>query len=83
MTSKELLFVPLGGAGEIGMNMSLYGYDDRWLMVDMGIAFGDDTTPGIDVMTPDPAFIMDNLDRLDGLVPVAPLVALLWLWWMM
>ena len=68
MTSKELLFVPLGGAGEIGMNMSLYGYDDRWLMVDMGIAFGDDTTPGIDVMTPDPAFIMDNLDRLDGLV---------------
>jgi ribonuclease J len=50
------------------MNMSLYGYDDRWLMVDMGIAFGDDTTPGIDVMTPDPAFIMDNLDRLDGLV---------------
>tara|TARA_R110002072_G_scaffold53841_8_gene141752 strand:+ start:8296 stop:9942 length:1647 start_codon:yes stop_codon:yes gene_type:complete len=68
MTSEELLFVPLGGAGEIGMNMSLYGYDDRWLMVDMGIAFGDDTTPGIDVMTPDPAFIMDNLDRLDGLV---------------
>ena len=68
MTSKELLFVPLGGAGEIGMNMSLYGYDGRWLMVDMGIGFGDDTTPGIDVMTPDPAFILDNLDRLDGLI---------------
>ena len=48
MTTEELLFVPLGGAGEIGMNMSLYGYDDRWLMIDMGIAFGDDTTPGID-----------------------------------
>jgi ribonuclease J len=68
MTADELLFVPLGGAGEIGMNMSLYGYKDRWLMVDMGIAFGDDTTPGIDVMTPNPAFVLDNLDRLDGLV---------------
>ena len=68
MTSDELLFVPLGGAGEIGMNMSLYGYQDRWLMIDMGISFGDETTPGIDVMTPDPAFVLENLDRLDGLV---------------
>lgn len=68
MSTDELLFVPLGGAGEIGMNMSLYGYDDRWLMIDMGIAFGDDTTPGVDVMTPDPAFVLENLDRLDGLV---------------
>ena len=40
----SLLYLPLGGAGEIGMNMSLYGYDGHWLMVDMGIAFGDDTT---------------------------------------
>ncbi len=68
MSAKELLFVPLGGAGEIGMNMSLYGCDGRWLMVDMGIAFGDDTTPGIDVMTPDPAFVLEQLDRLSGLV---------------
>lgn len=68
MTAQELLFVPLGGAGEIGMNMSLYGYDDRWLMIDMGISFGDDSTPGIDVMTPDPAFVLENLDRLEGLV---------------
>ena len=68
MSAGELLFVPLGGAGEIGMNMSLYGYDGHWLMVDMGIAFGDDTTPGIDVMTPDPAFVLEQLDRLGGLV---------------
>lgn len=68
MGADELLFVPLGGAGEIGMNMSLYGYRDRWLMVDMGISFGDDTTPGVDVMTPDPAFVLEILDRLDGLV---------------
>ncbi|MEE2997697.1 MAG: ribonuclease J [Pseudomonadota bacterium] len=68
MSTDELLFVPLGGAGEIGMNMSLYGYDGRWLMIDMGIAFGDETTPGIDVMTPDPAFVLGQLDRLSGLV---------------
>lgn len=68
MSSDDLLFVPLGGAGEIGMNMSLYGYKGRWLMVDMGISFGDDTTPGVDVMTPDPAFVIEQLDRLAGLV---------------
>ena len=60
MSSDEVVFVPLGGAGEIGMNMSLYGHDGHWLMIDMGIAFGDDTTPGIDVMTPDPAFALDH-----------------------
>lgn len=68
MSSDEVVFVPLGGAGEIGMNMSLYGHEGHWLMIDMGIAFGDDTTPGIDVMTPDPAFALDQLDRLSGLV---------------
>ncbi|MGB0630225.1 MAG: ribonuclease J [Alphaproteobacteria bacterium] len=68
MSTDEVVFVPLGGAGEIGMNMSLYGYDGHWLMIDMGIAFGDDTTPGVDVMTPDPAFVLDQLDRLSGLV---------------
>ena len=63
-----LKFVPLGGAGEIGMNMALYGCGDDWLMVDMGIAFGDDTTPGIDVMTPDPAFARGLGGRLHGLL---------------
>ena len=68
MSAEELLFVPLGGAGEIGMNMSLYGYRDRWIMIDMGIAFGDDSTPGIDIMTPDPAFAVEQRDRLEALV---------------
>ena len=52
--ADELLFLPLGGAGEIGMNLNLYGHAGKWLMVDFGITFGDDTTPGIDVITPDP-----------------------------
>ncbi len=64
----ELLFVPLGGAGEIGMNLNLYGCDGHWLMVDCGIGFGDDTTPGVDIMMPDPGFILGQVDRLSGLV---------------
>ncbi|MQX35090.1 ribonuclease J [Roseospira navarrensis] len=63
-----LVFVPLGGTGEIGMNLNLYGCQGRWLMVDLGITFGNETTPGIDVMMPDPAFIEDRLDALDGIV---------------
>ena len=50
----ELLFLALGGAGEIGMNLNLYGHAGKWLMVDLGIAFGDDTMPGIEVVMPDP-----------------------------
>jgi len=64
----EILFLPLGGAGEIGMNLSLYGHAGQWLMVDLGITFGDDTTPGIDILMPDPTFIRDRRDRLAGLV---------------
>jgi ribonuclease J len=65
---QGLWFGPLGGAGEIGMNMNLFACDGRWLMVDCGITFGDDTIPGIDVVMPDPSFIAERADRLDGLV---------------
>ena len=64
----EILLVPLGGAGEIGMNLNLYCYRGRWLMVDLGVAFGDDRTPGVDVMVPDPTFIVDRMDKVEGLV---------------
>ena len=65
---EELLFLPLGGAGEIGMNLGLYGCAGQWLMVDCGIGFGDDTTPGIDIMIPDPGFIANQAHNLLGLV---------------
>jgi ribonuclease J len=65
---SELLFLPLGGAGEIGMNMNLYGHAGAWLMVDLGITFGDESTPGIDVILPDPTFIEERRDELAGLV---------------
>ena len=68
----RLVFVPLGGAGEIGMNLNLYGLGpaekERWLMVDLGIAFGDPSTPGVDVIMADPTFIAERRDRLDGLL---------------
>ena len=64
----ELLFLALGGVGEIGMNLSLYGYAGKWLMVDLGITFADDTLPGIDVILPDPRFIVEHRDDLLGIV---------------
>ncbi len=61
-------FLPLGGTGEIGMNMALYGYDGRWIMVACGIGFADERTPGVDVLVPDPSFIEERKDDLVGLV---------------
>jgi len=66
--SDELLFLPLGGCGEIGMNLNLYGHDGKWLMVDLGITFGNEMTPGIDVIMPDPGFIVEHRADLLGLV---------------
>ena len=65
---EELIFLPLGGAGEIGMNLNLYGFAGKWLMVDLGITFGDDALPGVDVVTPDPTFIEERRDDLVGLI---------------
>ena len=71
--APELAFVALGGAGEIGMNLNLYGYGPapdghQWLMVDLGVTFGGDGIPGIDVIMPDPSFIVERRGRLLGLV---------------
>ncbi len=66
--ADELLFLPLGGAGEIGMNLSLYGHAGKWLMIDLGVMFGDERTPGIELIVPDPAFITERRDDLAGLV---------------
>lgn len=68
MAKDELLFLALGGAGEIGMNLNLYGYAGKWLMVDLGVTFGDDSTPGVDVVMPDPAWIVERRADLAGIV---------------
>ena len=69
---EELLFCPLGGSGEIGMNMNLFAYgkpsEHKWIMVDIGVTFADDTLPGIDLIYPDPGFIVDKKDDLLGII---------------
>lgn len=69
---NELVFVALGGAGEIGMNLNLYGYgppgEERWIMLDLGVTFSDGWPPGVDVIMADPTFIEERRDQLDGLV---------------
>ena len=64
----ELVFLPLGGTGEIGMNLNVYGYGGKWLIVDLGVSFGDDSMPMIDVVMPDPAWIEARKDDLVGIV---------------
>lgn len=64
----ELLFLALGGSGEIGMNVNLYGCRGRWLMVDLGMTFAGDQYPGVDLVFADLEFIEDRADTLDGIV---------------
>ncbi len=72
MTKEEFIFCPLGGSGEIGMNMNLYAYgkeeSQKWIIVDMGVTFADDSIPGIDLIYPDPGFILDKKEDLLGIV---------------
>ncbi len=67
-SNDDVLFLPLGGSGEIGMNANLFHYNDEWLMVDLGISFPDDSMPGVDVVLPDISFIEKRRDKLKGLV---------------
>ena len=64
----ELLFVPLGGSNEIGMNLNLYTINGKWLMVDCGIGFAGDALPGVEVIVPDISFIIEHKKDLLGLV---------------
>jgi len=72
MKKEQFIFCPLGGSGEIGMNMNLYAYgkenDQKWIIVDMGVTFADDSIPGIDLIYPDPGFILDKKKDLLGIV---------------
>lgn len=64
----ELLFLPLGGSGEIGMNLNLYHYQGKWLIIDLGIGFVTDYCPGTEVMVPNIEFIEKNRENIVGLV---------------
>lgn len=66
--SGDLAFLPLGGTGEIGMNLNLYRCGAAWLAVDCGIGFGGSESPEVEIMVPDPGFLAERRDRLVGLV---------------
>jgi len=76
MTNKtdkdELVFLPLGGVGEIGMNFALYGFGPknqrRWIIVDVGVTFPGDDLPGADLILPDISFAVERKERIDGIV---------------
>jgi len=61
VSQNELVYLPLGGSNEVGMNLNAYGFgpehDRKWIIVDVGVTFGDQSTPGVDVIVPDPAFL--------------------------
>ncbi len=66
--SGDLAFLPLGGTGEIGMNLNLYHCGGKWLAIDCGIGFGGNDNPEIEILMPDPGFIAERRDQLLGLV---------------
>ncbi len=67
-TERDLWLLPLGGCGEIGMNLNLYGHDGRWLMVDCGITFAEPGESGPHIQMADPAFIASRRQRLCALI---------------
>jgi ribonuclease J len=84
--TEELVFLPLGGSNEIGMNLNLYGYGPpdarQWIVVDVGVTFGDSTTPGVELIMPDASYAQD-LDILGIVLTHAHedhIGALGWLW---
>lgn len=71
-SGQELVFCSLGGAGEIGMNLNLFGHgkpgEYKWIIVDIGVTFSDDNIPGIEVILPNPEFIVNQKENLLGIV---------------
>lgn len=65
---EKITFLPLGGCGEFGVNLNLFGYQDKWLMVDFGMGFAGDDLPGIEIILPDTKFIEERKDNLLGIL---------------
>lgn len=72
MSGAEFVFMPLGGCREIGMNLNAYGYgppdNRRWIVVDVGVTFGNDTTPGVDLILPDPGYLETFAEDIEAII---------------
>ncbi len=68
LLKDNLVFLPLGGAGEIGMNCNLYHYNDSWIMIDLGVTFSDLSMTPYDIIMPDLNFILEKKVQLSGLI---------------
>ena len=64
----DLFFLPLGGTGEIGMNLNLYGYEGKWLIVDCGVTFRDENIPGVDIIMPGIHALKGHEDKISGIL---------------
>ena len=88
MTGDEFIFAPLGGCREIGMNLNAYAYgppdNRRWIIVDVGVTFGDDTTPGVDLIMPDPVYLEGFAEDIEAIILTHAhedhIGAIAWLW---
>ena len=88
MKDAELVFAPLGGCREIGMNLNAYAYgppdNRRWIIVDVGVTFGDDTTPGVDLIMPDPVYLEGFAEDIEAIILTHAhedhIGAIAWLW---
>ena len=81
---NDLAFLPLGGTGEIGMNLNLYRCNGQWLAIDCGLGFGGPEHPEAEIMVPDPSFIAERRQKLVGLIITHAhedhIGAVAWLW---
>ena len=67
-SKNDLIFLPLGGSGEIGMNCNLYHFDNSWIMVDLGVMFGNSNLSSNELIMPDLSFIENNDIKIDALI---------------
>jgi len=67
-TNKDLLYLPLGGSGEIGMNCNLYHFEDKWIMIDLGVTFSDNDSNNYELIMPNIDFIVERVDKLSALI---------------
>ena len=68
ISKDELIFIPLGGSGEIGMNCNLYHYKGSWIMIDLGVMFGNSSISSNELIMPNLNFILENKIKIDGII---------------